>query len=236
MALNQTGISKVTAVSPKTIIATPEMAISFPCIVANTGIDADADGKKIIKAGTPLAGSLEARGTAFTKASVTGGTKGTWTVTISTAFAAEEIITINGVNYTCGTTQSATDKVFAGVDATAQAASLVEIVSDDKFTLTSSTGTITFTQKIADAAGAAPTVTKTATTGAIGSVTAGTSPVSGTFNGIGLALHDVDVTGGNANATIIVQGVIKVDDIDTTTQAALTADIKKALNRLIFIK
>ena len=67
-------------------------------------------------------------------------------------------------------------------------------------------------------------------------MTAGTSPVSGTFNGIGLALHDVDVTGGNANATIIVQGVIKVDDIDTTTQAALTADIKKALNRLIFIK
>lgn len=41
-------------------------------MVGNTGITADSDGKKIIKAGTPLAGSLQARTTAFTVAADSG--------------------------------------------------------------------------------------------------------------------------------------------------------------------
>lgn len=130
MALNQSGISKVTAVSPKTIIAAPEMAISFPCILANTGVEADSDGKKIIKAGTPITGSLEARGTAFTVATTTEGVS----------------------------------------------------------------------------------------------------------NAVGLALHDVDVTAGNANATILVQGVVKLDEVDTTTAALITAEVKTAVHRIIFVK
>ena len=130
MALNQTGITTVTAVSPKTIIANPEMAIAFPCILANTGIDADADGKKIIKAGTPITGSLEARGTAFVVASTTEGVS----------------------------------------------------------------------------------------------------------NAIGLALHDVDVTAGNANGTVLVQGVVKIDEIDTTTAALITSAVKTAVHRIIFVK
>lgn len=130
MALNQTGITTVTAVSPKTIIATPEMAISFPCILANTGVNADSDGKKIIKAGTPITGSLEARGTAFTVASTTEGVS----------------------------------------------------------------------------------------------------------NAIGLALHDVDVTAGNANATVLVQGVVKLDEVDSTTAALITTEVKTAVHRIIFVK
>lgn len=236
MALNQTGITKVSAVSPKTIIATPEMAIAFPCIVANTGLDPDIDGKKIIKAGTPITGSLEARGTAFVVASIQGGTKGTWTVTISTAFASEEKIIINGVTYTCGATASAADKVFAGVDASAQATSLATIVADPNFDLTASSGVITFTQKTASASGSAPTVTKEATTGAIGSVTAGTPAVDGVSNAVGLALHDVDVTAGNANATVLVQGVVKIDEVDTTTAALITDAVKTAVHRIIFVK
>ena len=130
MALNQSGITTVTAVSPKTIIANPEMAIAFPCILANTGIDADADGKKIIKAGTPITGSLEARGTAFVVASTTEGVS----------------------------------------------------------------------------------------------------------NAIGLALHDVDVTAGNANGTVLVQGVVKLDEVDTTTAALITSEVKTAVHRIIFVK
>lgn len=130
MALNQSGITTVTAVSPKTIIANPEMAIAFPCILANTGIDADADGKKIIKAGTPITGSLEARGTAFVVASTTEGVS----------------------------------------------------------------------------------------------------------NAVGLALHDVDVTAGNANGTVLVQGVVKLDEVDTTTAALITSEVKTAVHRIIFVK
>ena len=52
----------------------------------------------------------------------------------------------------------------------------------------------------------------------------------------GVILHDVDVTKGNANATLIVAGVIdteKLDKkIDTTAQAALTKIIfQKGVNK-----
>lgn len=36
------------------ILIAPELAFAIPCIVSNTGVTADSEGKKIIKAGTPL--------------------------------------------------------------------------------------------------------------------------------------------------------------------------------------
>lgn len=64
--LNQTGIKKESGMTRKNILIAPELAFSLSCKVANTGVTAGADGKKIIRAGTPLSGSLEARDTAFT--------------------------------------------------------------------------------------------------------------------------------------------------------------------------
>ena len=228
--LNQTGITKTTAVGPNQILMFTDPQVSVGVMVNNTGIDAGADGKKIIKAGTPITGDLTNRGSAFTKATLTSGTKGTWTCEITTAFAADEKITINGVTYTKGTTQSATDKVFAGSTAADQATSLVAIVSDANFTLTNSSGTITFTQKTADSTGSAPTVTKTATTGAIGSVTAGTSAVDGTSNAVGVLLHDVDVTSGTQNATLLIFGFVDLGKLDDTTAALIVGAVKIALN------
>lgn len=43
--------------TPKTILIAPEVAVAFPVIVTNTGLSADGDGKKIIKAGTPIGGT-----------------------------------------------------------------------------------------------------------------------------------------------------------------------------------
>lgn len=39
------------------ILIAPELAFALPCIVGDTGVVANAEGKKIIKAGTPLYGS-----------------------------------------------------------------------------------------------------------------------------------------------------------------------------------
>ena len=66
--LNQTGIKKTSAVTRKVILIAPELAFSLSCKVASTGVQAGTDGKKIVKAGTPLAGNIEARDTAFTVA------------------------------------------------------------------------------------------------------------------------------------------------------------------------
>lgn len=71
--LNQSTISTEQGATRKTILVDELNSTAFSCKVANTGISADSDGKKIVKAGTPISGSLEARGTAFVKASTTEG-------------------------------------------------------------------------------------------------------------------------------------------------------------------
>lgn len=57
--------------NPKQIMLADSQMVSFPVIVANTDVTAGANGRKIIKAGTPIAGDIEARNTAFTKAKST---------------------------------------------------------------------------------------------------------------------------------------------------------------------
>lgn len=65
--LNQTGVKTVSGTTRKTILVDEKNSTAFSIVVDATGISAGADGKKIIKAGTPLTGSLQARGTAWVK-------------------------------------------------------------------------------------------------------------------------------------------------------------------------
>lgn len=128
---NNTGITKVTAVNTRQILAFVEPQVSVGVVVNNTNVSADSDGKKILKAGTPLTGNLEARTTAFTKASTTEGVS----------------------------------------------------------------------------------------------------------NAVGILLHDVDVTAGNNNATLLIFGFVNLDRVDSTTAALITTEVKTALNgKVTFIK
>lgn len=74
MEINQGGITRVSAVSEKQILSAPELAYTLPCRLANTGVTAGTDGKKVVKAGTPIYGSLTARNTAFTVSGGSGAT------------------------------------------------------------------------------------------------------------------------------------------------------------------
>ena len=124
--LNHTGITKVTAVAPNQILFNVEHQLSVGIVCGNTGVTADTDGKKILKAGTPMAGTLTARDTAFTKAS----------------------------------------------DTTA----------------------------------------------------------------VGVLLHDVDVTAGNNNGTLLIFGFVNIDRIDDTTATLLTTEVQGALPMIKFLK
>ena len=64
--LNQSTIKTESGATRKTILVDELNSTAVSCKVANTGIDADADGKKIAYAGSPLFGDLTARDTAFT--------------------------------------------------------------------------------------------------------------------------------------------------------------------------
>lgn len=116
-------IKSQTYVNVNQILFNTDPQVSVGVLVSNSGISAGADGRKIVKAGTPLAGSLEARGTAFTKAT-----------------------TAEGVS-----------------------------------------------------------------------------------NAVGILLHDVDVTAGAENGTLLVFGFVDLNKVDTTTAALITADVKTAL-------
>lgn len=108
------------------LIANNSYMVTLGAQVTNTGVDADSDGRKILRAGTPLAGDITKRDTAFTK---TNG---------STAVA--------------------------------------------------------------------------------------------------ILMHDVDVTEGAENATIILAGCVDLLKLDTATKALVTSDVVSALPRIIFVE
>ena len=65
-------VTKTTYANTKNIlIGQDSYHISLPCVVGNAGVTA-VDGKKILKAGTPLAGDITARDTAFKKSTTSG--------------------------------------------------------------------------------------------------------------------------------------------------------------------
>lgn len=108
------------------LIANNSYMVTLGAQVTNTGVDADDEGKKILRAGTPLAGDITKRGTALTK-------------------------------------------------------------------------------------------------------TNGSSAVA-------VLMHDVDVTAGAENATIILAGCVDLLKLDDATKALVTSDVVSALPRIIFVE
>ena len=120
-------VSKETyGVEKHILIANNSYMVTLPAQVTNTGVDADSNGRKILRAGTPVTGNIEKRDTAFTK--------------------------------TNGNTAKA------------------------------------------------------------------------------ILLHDVDVTDGASNATIVLAGVVDLLKIDSDTAELITSDVKTALPRIIFVE
>lgn len=52
----------------------------------------------------------------------------------------------------------------------------------------------------------------------------------------GILLHDVDVTTGNANGTLLIFGFVNVDRIDATVMAKNDEYVKEALKGIYFLK
>lgn len=235
--LNRDGITKVAYGNSTQILANVDLQASVGCRVPQSLVpDADANGKKIAKAGTPIIvdfSNLQADVSA-----PVGPTLGLFTVQITTAFAADEKITIEGVDYTCAATEDVEGKKFAGANAAAQVTSLLKMVTTDKYDVAAVSGAtdkIGFTQKVVDASDiSGPTITKTSSTGAIGDVTKVTTPDAGTTANAVL-LHDVDVTAAKANGTALYFGVVNINRLDVETQAKIVPGVN-TIGAVTFIK
>lgn len=230
--LNQTGITKVTGSAPVQILFNVQNQMSVGVKVDDAVTYVTENGRRIVKAGTPLTGDLTARNSAFTLG-VSAGTKGVFTLQITTAFANDEVLTIAGVNYTKKATESVADKQFSGSTAAEQVTSLLKMVTTTNYDVAAVSGAtdkIGFTQKVANASDTSgPTVSKTSTTGAIGSVTKVTDPVNGSSNATGILLHDVDITDGDANGSLLIWGFVNINRIDSNTQGFISSALKAAL-------
>lgn len=53
---------------------------------------------------------------------------------------------------------------------------------------------------------------------------------------VGVLLHDVDVSNGNNNATLLVTGEVNLERLDTNVASLITQEIKTALNKIVFAK
>lgn len=233
--LNRSGISKTTLTATKQILANVELQSSVGCIVPQS-LGVTVGTRKIAKAGTPIAvnfANLQAD-----VAEAVGPTPGVFTLQITTAFAADEKLTIEGVDYTCAAAEDVAGKKFAGANAAAQVTSLLKMVTTDKYAVAAvegATDKIGFTQKVADISDTTgPTVTKTSSTGAIGSVTKVTDPSAGT-TGNAVLLHDVDVTDGKANGTALYIGVVNTNRLDDDVKAMVAYGVN-TIGGVSFIK
>lgn len=72
-----------------------------------------------------------------------------------------------------------------------------------------------------------------ARTTAFTAATAGSSTEAS--DAVGVLLHDVDVTTGDANGTLLLFGFVNTNRIDSTTKAKLTDTVKKAMPMIKFV-
>ena len=63
--LNRPGIKKETLAAPQQILFNVQNQMSVSILVDKSMASVSVDGRKVVKAGTPLSGDLTARGTAF---------------------------------------------------------------------------------------------------------------------------------------------------------------------------
>lgn len=54
-------------------------------------------------------------------------------------------------------------------------------------------------------------------------------------NAVALLLHDLDVTDGNANGTILISGYVDYDKLDANVQELITAEVAAKLTKITFI-
>lgn len=223
--LNRTGIKKTSYGNVSQILANVELQASVGCRVPQS-LGTDVGSRKIAKAGTPIVVNFS-NIQADVSAPV-GPTLGVFTVQITTAFANDESITIEGVTYTKKATESVEDKQFSGSTAADQITSLLKMVTTEKYDVAAVSGAtdkLGFTQKVLDVSDTTgPTITKTSSTGAIGSVTK-TATASGSITANAVLLHDVDVTAGKANGTALYIGVVNINRLDVDVQAKIVPGI-----------
>lgn len=193
--LNRDGISKKTYGAPTQILANVELQESVGCIVPQSLVaSADANGKKIAKAGTPIFVNLMSR---QTPVSAPGN------------IAASATAAVSGTGITAAA-------VVASTFSTAVSGASGTYVFE--YNGTSSKWYLGETEATLNTYGITPTGTP-----ANGDKITVTFTAAATVSANAVLLHDVDVTAGNANGTALIFGFVNVNRLDASVVTAIGA-------------
>jgi hypothetical protein len=232
--LNQTGFETTVGTNVPQILAFPKLRAAVGIRMSAASYDTVGT-KKVVRAGTPVFVDLLQRGTTAIVATTTdSGTKGVYTVEVTTLAKKGDVITIEGINYTCDNTENLDSKTFAGTTIALQVESLIRIIRTADFIVAASgTTKVQFTQKIALTGDivTAVAVQKISGQGIVISIATVTVAVTGTStsNAVGVLEHDVDVTNGVANASLLIFGFVNVERLETSVINKLDAATRLAL-------
>lgn len=195
------GFKKSVAVNTKQILFCTDPQVSVGIIVDDTGVNAGDDGRKIVKAGTPMYGSLLDRATPFT---ITGSdTDPTATATVvgtgvtaATVTAATFATAVNNVGGTYPFVYQENGSAGAGWYKSGRYGWEITDLTDYGIVVTGTPANsdgvqVQFTAAVDDKA-------------------------------TGVLLHDVDVTDGDDNGTLLIFGFVNIDRLDADVQTAIT--------------
>lgn len=200
------GFHKITGAPVVQILFCTDPQVSVGIIVDDAGVDAGSDGKKIVKAGTPMYGSLLDRATPFK------------TTTSSIPAAADATVEATGI--TAATVTAATfSTAVSGASGTYV---FTYSESDTSWQLDSTDVTLNTYGIVATGSAADGDKITVAFTAAYN-----TTPV-------GVLLHDVDVTAGDDNGTLLIFGFVNINRLDTATANALLA-VQSDLDGKVFV-
>lgn len=206
------GIKTETFVSPTQILFMTQPYAAVGVLVANTGVSAGADGRKILKAGTPINGDLTNRQSAFVKSPEAVSESATASVpTGQTGITAASV--------TAATFGTAVNKVGGTYE--------FEAVVGDSTTWKLGETTVTLSDY---------GITPTGTAADGDKITVVYVAASSQYADA-ILLHEVDVTDGNANGTALIFGFVDLNKLDTATAALITDAVKTALKgKVTFLK
>lgn len=195
------GFKKSVAVNTKQILFCTDPQVSVGIIVDDTGVNAGDDGRKIVKAGTPMYGSLLDRATPFTitgsdtDPTATATTVGTG-ITAATVTAATFATAVNNVGGTYPFVYQENGSGGAGWYKSDRYGWEITDLTDY---------------------GIAVTGTPADSDGIQVHFTAGVDDKA-----TGVLLHDVDVTDGDDNGTLLIFGFVNINRLDADVQTAIT--------------
>ena len=201
------GFVKISAVNTNQILFCTDPQVSVSIIVDDASVEAGSDGRKVVKAGTPMYGSLLDRSTAFKI-----------------------------------TTSSVDPVATASVSGTGVTAAAV-VASTFSTAVSGASGTYEFTYVLADTEWQLDGTGVTLNTYGI---TPTGSPADGdkitvvfvagyNTSPVGVLLHDVDVTAGDENGTLLIFGFINMDRIEETATANALLAAQSALDGKVFL-